>query len=260
MVHRSGDDKLFGALHAWDRASAEYQQRHAIQTHSAHYGPWAPPESELNLLGDVHGLQILELGCGGGQCSIAFARQGAHVVGLDVSEGQLSFARALAAQEQVAVTFVQGRADDLSAFESDAWDLVFCVYTLQYIEEAARSLAAIARVLRAGGRFVMSLDHPIRASFYDEVEDESVAYPARDYFDGAPMHWRFGEDAIPMVTWQRTISEWVAMMREAGFTLVRLLEPEADAALLDDIWPDDDALAPLRNLPQTIIFVAEKNS
>lgn len=260
MVHPFREDTPFGTLHVWDRASADYQQRHAIQTQSAHYGPWAPPESELNLLGDVRGLQILELGCGGGQCSIAFARQGAHVVGLDISEAQLNFARALALQEQVAVTFVQGHAEDLSAFVRDAWDVVFCVYTFQYIEDAAGALADCARVLRAGGRLVMSLDHPIRASFYDEVEAETVAYPARSYFDGAPMHWHFGEDAIPMVTWQHTVSEWVEMIHEAGFTLVRLLEPEADADLLDDTWPDDDALAPLRNLPQTIIFVAEKNS
>ena len=67
---------------AWNQVSAHYQRRHAIPTNSAHYGPWAPLENELRLLGDVRGRRILEVGCGGGQCSIAFAKQGALAAGL----------------------------------------------------------------------------------------------------------------------------------------------------------------------------------
>ncbi len=81
---------------AWNRTSAGYQRLHQIPTDAAHYGPWAPDESELRLLGDVRGKRILEIGCGGGQCSIAFARQGAIAVGIDLSDEQLAFASQLA--------------------------------------------------------------------------------------------------------------------------------------------------------------------
>ncbi|MBK8799296.1 MAG: hypothetical protein IPM07_24675 [Anaerolineales bacterium] len=40
---------------AWNQVAAHYQRRHAIPTDSAHYGPWAPLENELRLLGDVSG-------------------------------------------------------------------------------------------------------------------------------------------------------------------------------------------------------------
>ncbi len=109
---------------AWNRTSAGYQRLHQIPTDAAHYGPWAPDESELRLLGDVRDKRILELGCGGGQCSIAFARQGAIAVGIDLSDEQLSFARRLAEQVEqsshagvsafVPPIFLQGEASDLS--------------------------------------------------------------------------------------------------------------------------------------------------
>ena len=81
---------------AWNDNSETYQSLHEISTESAHYGPWAPLENELRLLGDVCGLRILELGCGGGQCCIAFAKQGATVAGVDLSDDQIEFARKLA--------------------------------------------------------------------------------------------------------------------------------------------------------------------
>ena len=81
---------------AWNANSKTYQSLHEIGTESAHYGPWAPLENELCLLGDVSGLHIFEAGCGGGQCSIAFAKQGAWVTGVDLSDSQIVFARSLA--------------------------------------------------------------------------------------------------------------------------------------------------------------------
>ena len=49
------------------------------------WGLWQIPESELGILGDVAGKDVLELGCGAAQWSILLARQGARVVGLDNS-------------------------------------------------------------------------------------------------------------------------------------------------------------------------------
>src|SRR5690242_14692265 len=98
---------------SWNRLAAHYQRQHAIPTDSAHYGVAAPNEDQLHLLGDVSGKRILELGCGGGQCSIAFARQGAECVGVDLSDEQIAYARALAEQEGVEVAFHQG---DMIAF------------------------------------------------------------------------------------------------------------------------------------------------
>lgn len=244
---------------AWNEASEYYQALHDISTGSAHYGPWAPLENELRLLGDVHGLKILEIGCGGGQCCIAFARQGATIAGIDMSDKQIKFARALAAEEGIDVDFSQGDAADLSQFHSLMWDVIFSTYTFQYVEEIEACLSECSRVLKPLGRLVFSLDHPFRDCFHDDEEDETAIYPVRSYFDRSAMRWTFGDSGVPMVSYHRTMTEWLELLVDAGFQLLQMLEPEPSAEMLDEIWPEDSALAPIRMVPQTIIFVAEKN-
>ena len=61
------------------------------------WGVWQLPEAELRILGDVAGREVLELGCGAAQWSIALARRGARCTGLDNSEQQLEHARAAGA-------------------------------------------------------------------------------------------------------------------------------------------------------------------
>ncbi len=243
---------------AWNAISAWYQARHDIPTASAHYGPWAPDENHLRLLGDVRGLRILEVGCGGGQCSIAFARQGAISAGVDLSDAQLDFARKLALDHGVEVHFQQGSAEDLSAYASNAWDVVFSAYAFQYVEQIEKALHECARVLAPGGRLVISLDHPFRDCFFDEADDDMTIYTSRSYFDAAPMHWTFGTTGVPMVSYHRTIAQWVAALTHAGLELQTLLEPAPPEEMLDEIWPSDDAFSTMRHVPVTIIFVARK--
>ncbi len=84
----------------WNDVSKGYQRDSQIHTKSAHYGPYAPDEDALKLIGTVKGKKILEIGCGGGQCSIAFAKKKALCTGIDISEKQLEFAEKLAKKKK----------------------------------------------------------------------------------------------------------------------------------------------------------------
>jgi 2-polyprenyl-3-methyl-5-hydroxy-6-metoxy-1,4-benzoquinol methylase len=53
-------------------------------------------EEKLQLIGPVASKRVLEIGCGGGQCSIAFAKQGALVTSVDVAAAQIEIAGELA--------------------------------------------------------------------------------------------------------------------------------------------------------------------
>jgi 2-polyprenyl-3-methyl-5-hydroxy-6-metoxy-1,4-benzoquinol methylase len=243
---------------AWNELSGWYQARHQIPVESAHYGPWAPLENDERLLGNVQGLRILEVGCGGGQCSIAFARQGATCAGIDLSDAQLAFARKLAAAHDVDIPFHQGSVEDLSAFASGAWDVVFSAYAFQYVEHLQVALDECARVLKPNGRLIISLDHPFRDCFFDEADDDLTIYASRSYYDTTPMHWTFGDTRVPMVSYHRTFAQWFAALHQAGFAVQQLLEPAPPAQMLDEIWPYDDALSALRHIPVTVIFVTQK--
>ena len=83
----------------WNELSDTYQADHGpdLARHGAAWGVWQIPEDEIHALDNVVGRDVLELGCGAAQWSIGLARRGAHVVGLDLSRGQLSHARTLIA-------------------------------------------------------------------------------------------------------------------------------------------------------------------
>jgi 2-polyprenyl-3-methyl-5-hydroxy-6-metoxy-1,4-benzoquinol methylase len=93
---------------AWNADADDYQARHGRQlaTVGRAWGTWNLPESELQVLGDVVGRDVLELGCGAAQGSIDLARAGARPVGLDLSEGQLGHARQLILEAGVEVPLV----------------------------------------------------------------------------------------------------------------------------------------------------------
>lgn len=259
---------------AWNRTSAHYQSLHEIPTTSAHYGPWAPDEQQLRLLGDVSGQRILELGCGGGQCSIAFARAGARVVGLDLSDDQIAYAEALAvrlaADEHPAlgerVHFQQGDAADLSPFEDASFDIVFSAYALHYVAAIDRCLAGVNRVLVPGGRLVFSLDHPFRDVFWDQEEGEESLVPARSYWTRGPNEWQFSETGQWMRSYQRTVGDWVDLLHGAGLRVERIVEPEPvlvaeeDVAWADNYGPSELELELVKLIPQTIIYVARKGA
>jgi SAM-dependent methyltransferase len=215
-------------------------------------------EDELRLLGDVTGRRILEIGCGGGQCSIAFAKQGATVTAIDISDAQIAFARSLAQSEKVTVQFVQGRTEDLSAFASESWDILFSVYTFQYVADMAACLSECHRLLRPAGRLVFSLDHPLRDCFVDLEEGEMSVYPTRSYGQRDVLRWPFNESGVWLESYHRSISDWIDLLHSASLRLQRLLEPPLPHDLADELYPNDSPLAPLRNLPPTIIFLAEK--
>ncbi|HTD37568.1 MAG TPA: class I SAM-dependent methyltransferase, partial [Candidatus Limnocylindrales bacterium] len=86
---------------------------------------WSIPESELNVLGDVRGKDVLELGCGAAQWSIALAGLGARCVGLDNSARQLEHARRAMAAAGVDFPLVHASVENVPLPDA-SFDVVFC--------------------------------------------------------------------------------------------------------------------------------------
>lgn len=248
---------------AWNRASRFYQRNQPLSTAQVHYGPWAPTEDTLQLLGDLRGRHVLELGCGGGQSCVTMVKQGATVIGVDFSEAQLGHAQQLAAKQltpelALKLRFIHGDAGRLSEIASESIDLVLSVNTFQYVADIARVLHECGRVLCREGQLICTVDHPLRTCFVDEEADELAIYPIRSYFNDEPMRWQFPESGAWMVSYHHTLAEWIDLLTAAGLQLQRLLEPPPPTELADELWPLDGPLAELRHVPQTIIFVAKK--
>src|SRR3712207_2433173 len=111
----------------WDAKSDWYQQQNAprLNTPRPAWGVWHLFEDDQTILGDVSGRDVLGLGCGAAQWSIALARDGARVVGMDLSARQLGHAGPLMARARVWFPLVRADAEHLS-FRDASFDLVFC--------------------------------------------------------------------------------------------------------------------------------------
>ena len=147
----------------WDQRSDEYQAAHGAQLAAAGgaaWGVWQLPESELQVLGDVRGLDVLELGCGAAQWSIALRAMGADVVGLAVSERQLEHARRLMADTGVGFPLVNAQAE-ATPFDDASFDIVFCDHGAMTFADPYRTVPEVARILRPSGLFAFSMHTPI---------------------------------------------------------------------------------------------------
>ena len=128
-------------------------------------GQWAPDVAPFDD-GDLDGARVLELGCGGGQCTVAVAQRGADVTGIDLSAAQLAHARDLAAEHDVDADLLQGDVTDLGMFADESFDVAFNAWVFQWVGDLAACFDETYRVLRPGSRFVFSMPHP----FFDIVD------------------------------------------------------------------------------------------
>jgi ubiquinone/menaquinone biosynthesis C-methylase UbiE len=137
----------------WEAYAAEYQESCQIPI-DVIYGPGSPNEAELQLIGLVAGKTVIELGCGGVQCSIAFAKQGAAVTAVDITAAQIAFAHELAMRNGVELSFYQRDIADLSPIASESQDVAFSAFAFGYVDDLPSCFWETYRVLKLGGLFV----------------------------------------------------------------------------------------------------------
>jgi len=208
----------------WDGYSDEYQAKHGDQLAARGGLAWGTshiPEAALHVLGDVAGLDILELGCGAAQWSIGLAKLGARPVGLDLSERQLSHARRLMAEAGVEFPLIHTSAEAVPLPDA-SFDIVFCDHGAMTFADPYRTVPEVARLLRRGGLFAFSHHSPIE-SIHWALDAEAVGERLElDYFGLHQVD--DGED-----TWfQLTYGEWIRLFRANGFVVEDLIEPRPD--------------------------------
>jgi len=123
------------------------------------------------LLGDVTAQRVLALACGQGQDARLLASLGAQVVGVDLSERMLAHARERERKVPRGIRYVQGDAEELSDFADESFDGVACHMALMDIARLEPTIVSTARVLRAGGWFVLSIVHPCYRPHVEIVSD-----------------------------------------------------------------------------------------
>ncbi|MBP6858655.1 MAG: class I SAM-dependent methyltransferase [Candidatus Pacebacteria bacterium] len=105
------------------------------------------------------GMAILDVACGQGYFSRAFAQNGADVVASDISAELIEKAQANPSQKN-AVEYYVAPADNLSFMGDESMDVVAIILALQNIENLQGTFAEAARLLKPGGKLVFVVNHP----------------------------------------------------------------------------------------------------
>ena len=241
--------------HDWDVYADEYQATHGafLQDIGFVWGPEGYDEATHQVLGDVAGRDVLEVGCGAAQCARWLVTQGARSVGLDLSHRQMQHASRIDDDTAVRVPTVCGTATTLP-FADGTFDVAFSAFgALQFVYDAGAAVGEVARVLRTGGRFAFSVTHPMRWSMPDDPTREGLVVTS-SYFDRTPYVELDDDDNVAYVEHHRTVGDWVRILDAAGFRLTDLREPEWPAGH-DRVWggwgPERGRL-----VPGTAIFSA----
>jgi SAM-dependent methyltransferase len=239
---------------AWDEQSAKYQATHGPQLAASGgtaWGVWQLPESELEVLGDVRDKDVLELGCGAAQWSIALHAIGARMTALDNSLVQLEHARELMAAAGAEFPLVHASAE-ATPLDDASFDVIFCDHGAMAFADPRRTIPEASRLLRPGGLLAFSMNTPILDLAWapgDEHPDERLAI---DYWS-----LRTVEEPGEPVAFQLPYGTWVALLRESGFTVEDLIElrPPADAT---SSYRDEHDLAWARRWPMEHIWRARR--
>lgn len=227
----------------YDEFSREYADGAATSTHNALYDR----PNVLALAGEVAGLRVLEIGCAAGYLTRELAAGGADVVAIDVSEGLIALARERFGD--LADFYVADVTRPLSFLPGESFDLVVASLVMHYLKDWGLTLGEFRRVLRPGGRFVMSTHHPTM---------DWLSHDRPNYFETRLLHeeWHVGDTdrTMPVEFYRRPLSAVFGALRAAGFVVEQLLEPLPSPAIEEQ---DPKTYAQMSANPTFLYLAAE---
>ena len=209
---------------AWGEIAADYVQsaERNWATDEITWGVWDVTETEVGVLPDVAGKDVIELGCGTAYFSAWLARRGARPVGVDVTPEQLATARRMQAEHGPEFPLLEASAEDVPAPDA-SFDLVVSEYGASIWADPYRWIPEAARLLRSGGELVFLVNGTIAVLCFPDEEEPPTNELRRDYFG---MH-RFEWPDDDSVEFHLGYGEWIHLFGEHGFDVLDLVEVRA---------------------------------
>ena len=175
------------------------------------------------LLGEVSGLDILDLGCGDGRYGEQLLQRGAKSYhGIDASANMLALAR-----QRLAATpaRVEQYAFADFPFPTAAYDVVVSRLALHYLPDLAPVITGVRRALRPGGRLIFSVEHPAITAYDSDLRGltgKREQWIIDNYFREGDRVSQWLDH--PVLTYHRTIESYFASWQEGGFRCEGLKE------------------------------------
>ncbi len=213
---------------------------------------------ERDVLGDVAGKSLLHLQCNMGSDTLSWARLGAHVTGVDISDNAIEAARARAHETGIAAEFIRADVYDLPDVLTGEFDIVVSTYgTIGFLPDLQRWAQIVARYLRPGGTFLLVEIHPQSLAADVSHVDQPRQDKPQDHRDSTNVTLgRAAETSMPaqiaddltLYTWVHPVEDVASALASAGLRMQSVREfpftfwQAFPALVLDDEgwwrWPD----------------------
>ena len=204
----------------WTKANVEHtgpRAREAWAKDEIDWGTYGVPESDVKVLGDVAGLDVIDLGCGTGYFSAWLAKRGARPVGVDPTPAQLATAREMQREFDLHFPLVEAVAETVPLPDS-SFDLAVSEYGASIWADPYRWIPEAARLLRARGRLVFLRNSTISILCMDlDGVTESLQRPQRDL---GRLEWPDTKE----VEFQLPHGKLIDVLHANGLELERLVE------------------------------------
>jgi SAM-dependent methyltransferase len=212
---------------------------------------------ELKWLDNLSGKRIAVLGSGDNQAVFALAGLGAKVTSVDISEQQLDVARDRAAVLDVQAEFLRADVVDLSILGDGSFDLVYTGgHVAVWVSDLHRYYGEAARILKPGGRLMVSEYHPFRRVWRTAQERLEVGC---NYFDRGPYRSIVGADVlydgpaeVEQFQFHWTVADHIAAVLASGCELIHV-EEFGDTC---EPWEG----APMAGLPAALLLVGRRDA
>ncbi|HWW09713.1 MAG TPA: class I SAM-dependent methyltransferase [Candidatus Acidoferrales bacterium] len=208
---------------AWTRANTEFtgaESRSKWQQEAITWGVWSVPESSLNMLPDVAGKDVVELGCGTGYFGAWLKKRGARrVLGIDVTPAQLATARQLNDEFQLGMEFIEANAEELPLPDGQ-FDVAVSEYGASIWCNPELWIPEAARVLRPSGELIFMRNSTLSMLCMPDSGKvtETLQRPMKAL---ARMEWM---DDDPGVEFHPPTGELIRLLHGNGFEIVDMVE------------------------------------
>lgn len=179
-------------------------------------------QSLIDLMGDVRGHVVCDLGCGAGHLSRTCVELGAAtVVGVDISMSMLAAARQ---STNVRVAYICADGQTLDALKVETFDIVISNLALMDMADLAKTYQAVYNVLKpAGGWFVFSITHPCFQAPQTTIQANgrfitTYATEGQWFSEGEGIRAKVG-------AYHRTVATYINLLVKTGFIIEKMLEP-----------------------------------
>lgn len=240
----------------WTTANAEYTDVRAEHAWTPRdeltWGVFGVPETSIGTLGEVDGLDVVELGCGTAYVSAWLARHGARPVGVDPTPAQLETARRMQDLFDLHFPLVEAGAEAVP-LPDGSFDLAVSEYGASIWCDPHRWLPEAHRLLRPGGRlwFLRNSTISILCAPDEGPPGDTLLRPQRGL---GRLEWP-GEIGVE---WQLPHGDLFRLLRHTGFDVLDLVELYAPDTATDHEYYDAFSADWARRWPAEEIWVAEK--